>query len=173
MGVYNVGSSSKMTDVTATASGSNISYGVRNSVSSPTMTNVTASASDAGANYGVHNSSSSPAMTNVTASASGGGTSYGVYNRSSSPTMASVAVVASGGTTNYGIYNTATSDNHTVRVDNSQVAGSTATIYGDSHFTVLVGATLLDGGAVAPNGGTITCAGVYDEGYVFSASTCP
>ncbi|MBU0492845.1 MAG: hypothetical protein KKB13_13435 [Chloroflexi bacterium] len=174
-GVYNDASSSPtMTDVTASGSGGSANCGVYNRTSSPTMTDVTASASGGSYNYGVYNYSSSPTMTDVTASASGGSTNYGVYNTSSSPTISNSTLRASDGTSgNYGLYNYALSSSYTVRVSNSQVAGSTNTIYNNAQFTTYVGATLLDGEAVAPNGGTITCAGVYDEAYAFYASTCP
>jgi pectin methylesterase-like acyl-CoA thioesterase len=193
-GVYNYSSSPTMTDVTASASGGTNSIGVYNSSSSsPTMTNVTARASGGTFNYGVCNDSSSPAMTNVTTSASGGTYSYGVYNSSSSPTMMNVSAIASGGTnsiglynfassatinncvisgSNYGIDNFASSSSYTVRVNNSQISGGTNTIRNDAEFTTRVGASQLSGGAVI-GGGTVSCAGVYDENYVFSASTCP
>jgi hypothetical protein len=58
-------------------------------------------------------------------------------------------------------------------VNNSQVTGSTNTIRNDSAFTTRIGASKLDGGAVSVGGGTVTCAGVYDENYTFYASTCP
>ena len=57
-------------------------------------------------------------------------------------------------------------------VNNSQITGSDATIYNETAYTTYVGATLLDGGADA-GGGTVTCAGVYDEGYTFYQDTCP
>jgi len=173
-GMYNRSSSSPtMTNVTATASGGTLNFGVSNSSSSPTMTNVTATGSGGIDSRGVYNYSSSPTMTNVTATASGGGGNYGVYNGPSSPTIQNSTISASGGTSNYGIYNTATSGTYTVTVNNSQITGSTNTIRNDSEFTVRVGASLLDGGAVSAGGGTVTCAGVYDENYVFYASTCP
>jgi hypothetical protein len=196
-GVHNSSSSPSMINVTATALEGTSNYGVENvSSSSPTMTNVTATASgDATVNIGVDNRGSSPIMTNVIATASGGSESnYGVYLQSSSPMMTNVTVSATGGTYNYGvfavvssptiqnstisgdeygIYNAATSGSYTVTINNSQVSGGTNTIRSDSAFTTLVGASLLDGGAVNANGGTVTCAGVYDENYTFSTSTCP
>jgi len=171
-GVYNYASSPTMTNVTASASGGTYSYGVYNYALSPTMTNVTASASGGTNSYGVYNDDfSSPTMTNVTASASGGTNSYGVYN-TSSPTIQNSVIRASSGTSNYGIYNAASSGAYTVLVNNSQISGSTNTIYNDAEFTTRVGASQLDGGAVYA-GGTMTCAGVYDENYVFYANTCP
>ena len=202
-GVHNRNSSSPaMTDVTASGSGGSANYGVANSYSSPTMTNVTASASgDTGSyNTGVRNDSSSPTMANVTASASGGSRNNGVYNDSSSPTMTNMAASASGGSTsnygvynfassvkiqnsivrasgetsgNYGIFNSAASGSYTVTINNCQITGSTTTISNDTEFTVRIGASQLDGGNIALNGGTVTCAGVYDENYTFYASTCP
>jgi hypothetical protein len=138
------------------------------------MTDVTASAlGEADANYGVANSSSSPTMTNVTASASGGPHyNNGVDNWASSPTINNSVISASGGTENYGIYNDAASGTYTVRVNNSTISGVTNTIYNDTEFTVRVGASQLSGGAIS-SGGTVTCAGVYDETYTFYASTCP
>jgi len=97
-----------------------------------------------------------------------------VYNGASSPTMRNSSLSASGGTSNYGIYNDAASGSFTVRIDSSQViTATTATIYNNAYFTTLVGASQLAGGAVT-GGGTIICAGVYDENYAFSAGpACP
>jgi hypothetical protein len=110
-------------------------------------------------------------MTNVTASASGGGNTRAVNIISSSPAIQDSVLRASGGTNNYGIYNSATSGVYTVKINHSQVTGSTNTIYNDSHFTTQVGATLLDGGAVV-NSGTLTCVGVYSGSYVALNATC-
>jgi len=54
-----------------------------------------------------------------------------------------------------------------VLVDNSEIAGVTATISGSGN--VIGGSKLDDSAAAAGN----TCAGVWDENYTFSASTCP
>jgi hypothetical protein len=172
-GVYNSGCSPVMTSVTASASGGTTSIGVYNNFSSPEMTNMNASASGATTNYGVYNFTSSPKMTNVNASASEGTGSYGVFNGNSSPAIQNSLISARYGTNNYGIYNSATESAYTVKINHSQVTGSTNTIYNDSHYTTRVGTTLLDGGAALANSGTLTCAGVYDESYVFYANTCP
>ncbi len=173
-GVANFASSPTMTNVTASASGKTYNHGVSNCSSSPTMTNVTASASGGKHSYGVYNNYySSPTMTNVTVSASGGTDNTGVYNDSSLSTIANSVISGSGGTNNYGLYNYASSGSYTVLVNNSQISGSNNTIYNDSHFTTRVGASKLSGGAVSLGGGTVTCAGVYDEAYAFYASTCP
>ncbi len=121
----------------------------------------------------IYNDSASPRLTHLTVSASGGSISYGVYNSSSSSVIQDSVIGASGGTNNYGIYNSATSSSYTVTINNSQVTGGTNTIRNDAEFTTYIGASLLDGGASLANGGTLTCAGVYDEAYTFYASTCP
>ena len=61
--------------------------------------------------------------------------------------------------------NYAPSGSYTVKMDNCQVTGSTNTIWNDAEFTVRIGACKLDGGAVAVNGGTVSCIGAYDENY--------
>jgi hypothetical protein len=98
-----------------------------------------------------------------------------VYNTSSSPTIQNSSISASGGiSNNYGIYNNATSGLHTVTVNNSQITGSTNTIFNDTEFTTRIGASKLDGGAVNVNGGTVTCIGAYDENYTSPGyTTCP
>jgi hypothetical protein len=174
LAVYNkTNSSPTMTDVTASASGGTTSYGVYNEGDSrPAMINVTASASGGTNNYGVYNTVSSPTITNGTASASGGSQNTGVYNYFSSPTIQNSAIGASGGASNVGIFNLG-SGYYTVLVNDSQVTGSTNTI-SNTGGTILVGASQLSGGVVLNTaGGTLTCAGVYDENYVFYPSTCP
>ena len=177
-GVYNSGASPTMTNVTASASGGNYGYGVRNHSSSPAMMNVSASASGGAVdNTGVMNNYlSSPTLTNLTASASGGSRDNdGVYNYNSTPTIRNSVISADGTSGNrYGIYNIVMGSTYTVQVNSSQVSGLTNSIYSTTNtgsIIVLVGASQLSGGAVS--GGTVTCAGVYDEAYAFYASTCP
>jgi hypothetical protein len=175
--------SPKITNVTAIASGgTNTNYGVINSgvidyaTSSPSLTNVTASASGGNNNIGVFNDTDAyPTMTNVTVSASGGtNINYGVYNYVSSPTINNSIIRASGGANSYGIYNNY-STGIAIMVNNSQVSGGTNTIKDAPSYgcTTRIGASQLSGGAVSVSNGTVTCAGVYDENYVFYASTCP
>ncbi len=185
-------SSPMMTNVTLAASGGSLNFGVYNTTAAaPIMNSVTVIASGGSENIGVFNSSSAPAMTNVTLTASGGSfANYGVYNTgAASSTMTNVTVTASGAApNNYGVYNDASSfsitngtftaaagtNNYGVHIfgagthtiNNSVITGSTATI--DS--SAQVGASKLNGG---PAGGTVTCAGVYDENYTFFVSTCP
>jgi len=183
VGIHSVSVTATMNNVTSIASGGQTSTGVLNSVCSPTMNNVTATGSGASdANYGVHNSAVdtpfSPILNNVIATASGGITAAGLYNSglgngTESPIIQHSVFSASGGTSNYGMYNDATFSPNTVRVDDSTLMGSTNSIRNDNNFTVRVGSSKLDGGAVLPNGGIITCAGVHDEVYTFFPSTCP
>jgi len=186
-------SSPQMTDVTVIASGGTSNYGVSNLYSSsPQMTDVSATASGGTSNYGVYNYDSSlPQMTDVTATASGGTfRNYGVYNDSSSPQMIDVIASGSGGSTDnigvrnyassviiqgstisadgstgnrYGISNAASSGTYTVTVSNSHVSGETNSIYSDSEFIIQVGASQLEGGPVAENGGTVTYAAAFDD----------
>jgi hypothetical protein len=202
-GVANSGSSPTMTHVTATASGGNAAFGVANSgSSSPTMTDVTAKGSGAPYNVGVNNAGSSPTMTDVTATASGGANARGIENSTSSPKMTNVSATASGGSTentgvdNYlhssptireslisasgptslGVWGNFPDDTTSVvTIENSEVKGATGTVKAEGGYKVNVGASKLDGGAVSAvgTGSAVKCAGVHDENYVFSPSTCP
>jgi hypothetical protein len=176
IGISNInGASPTMTHVTISASDgcpSGSGTGVRNIASSPTMTNVTATGTGP-AGTGISNSSSSsPVMTNVTATGAGYFFAVGMSNNASSPTIRGSTIVGTGGGNSYGITNSAGSGAHTVTISNSQVTGATNTIQNNAFFTTRIGASQLGGGPVT-GGGTITCAGVYDEAFVFFASTCP
>jgi hypothetical protein len=173
--VFNNVASPNMDDVTANASGSaQYNLGVYNSGSSPNMTGVVATGSGASiGNYGVYNEhASSPNMTGLTAIAASGATfNAGVYDDGSSATIASSAISAVGAAANWGIYHLS---GGTVRVDSSKVTANTGTIYNSGTGTITqVGASYLSGGPTSVNGGTLTCAGVYDEGYAFYPGTCP
>ena len=167
--------SPNMTHVTASAIGgcpSTTGTGMRNISSSPTMTNVTTTGGGE-AGVGMSNTLSSPIMNNVTVTGSASFFAMGMSNDSSSPTIRGSVITATASVGNsYGISNSASGGAHTVTINNSQVKGSTNTIQNSALFTTLVGATQLSGGPVT-GGGTITCAGVYDEAYVFFQSTCP
>jgi hypothetical protein len=88
------------------------------------------------------------------------GTAKGAYFQGSSLRISRSTLRASGATS-YGI------DGGSILVDNSEIAGATATVLGSGN---VIGGSKLDGGAAA---GGNTCAGVWDENYTFSASTCP
>ncbi|MGB3906287.1 MAG: hypothetical protein WBB22_15360, partial [Anaerolineae bacterium] len=173
-GIYNDADSMQMTDVTAIASGGTDAIAVRNCYCSTTMTNVTASASGgSSSNLAVWNQHSSATLTNVTASAQGTG-SKGLLN--SATTSGTVLVTVDHSRISgdiYGLYNDPASatNPYTVTVDTSLVNGGTSTISNGLNVTTLVGASQLAGGTVTGSG--FTCAGVYDENYTFSSSTCP
>jgi len=161
-----------MMNVTANASGGNDSYGVWNYNSSPIMTKVSVTASGGTWNRGVINeSSSSPTMTDSTATASGGNDSYGVWNDSSSFVIQNSVISASEGIyANDGLHNIATTGSYTIKINNSQITGGTSTIYQDSYYTTMVGASQLAGGGVF--GGTYICAASYNGNYAPLNSTC-
>jgi hypothetical protein len=124
-------------------------------------------------NDGVHNNNSTPTMTNVTARAFSGGPNandYGVFNQNSSPQIRDSNISASGGLDNAGLVRSG--GGGTVTIDNSRIAGVNHTIVNNTGGTTRAGASQLSGGAVS-NSGTLTCAGVYDENYVFFPNTCP
>ena len=141
-------------------------------------------------------------VTNVYALVSGGVTTYGIAGNQSNSDFSNLHMVAEGSSHNsYGISlgpfadvtvrnstliarGTPNSDGvksfggGTIRVDGSVVVGDTNTV--DVQGTpsnpalVLIGASRMEGGATAVTADvTLTCAGVYDEAYAFSASTCP
>jgi len=173
-GVHNRNNSSPtMMNLTITGGGSYDCSGVHNNASSPTMTNVIINIWGLFGVYGVHNNTSSPTMTDVTIIVDGTDNVYGVYNNTSSLTMTNVAITAIGENTDgIGIHNWADGGSYTVTVNNSQITSGLNTIANDAEFTTLVGASQLAGGAVT-GGGTVTCAGVYDENYTFYPNTCP
>ncbi|OGQ09976.1 MAG: hypothetical protein A3G39_09360 [Deltaproteobacteria bacterium RIFCSPLOWO2_12_FULL_43_16] len=155
-----------MTNVIITATGGGFqNIGVLNSFSTVTMTNATVNVSGSGAieYIGVLNmGNSNVTIMNSTITATGG-VSKGVSNNASFATITNSTITASGGS---GIY---TIDNFggSLKIDHSVIGGSNSTIIGSY---VYVGNTRLDGGPVS---GTVICAGVYDENYVFYPNTCP
>jgi hypothetical protein len=140
------------------------------------MTDVTANASGGtDLNLGIYNETDTPTLTNVTANATGpaGSDNYGIYDVGAAPQIRNSVLSAGGGTTSYGIFNFDWSGgSYLIRVDDSIVSGTTNSISNDSLFTVRVGASKLSGSVLA-NGGTVTCAGVYNSAYTFFASSCP
>jgi hypothetical protein len=176
IGVFNLnGSSPNMTDVTVSASGAVISnFGVTNNSSSPVMNNVTVTASGGAYNHnvGVNSfNSSSPEMNNVNVSASdAAGENVGVKSDSSS-TRIVTSVITAGGISSYGVQSVSTTVSGTVTIDNSKIAGDGYSINNGSGAITRVGASQLSG--PVSNAGTLTCAGVHDENYVFYSNTCP
>lgn len=183
-GVTNSASSPTMMDMTITATSTGVNcLGVANADgAAPTMTRIVASASGAqGWNMGVLNRMNAPAtLTYVHASGRGGTHATGVSNRSSSATIRHCTLSGADGAESYGLesrWAEGDSGSYTVTVDHSQLKGVNATrsqkaVYNREGFTTRIGASLLDGG-VNSDGGTVTCAGVYDGNYSFYASLCP
>ena len=93
-----------MNNVTATATGTNFSYGVFNNSSSPTMNNVTATATGGNGNYGVINiTSSSPTIRNSSIT----GTTNSIVNNGSTAQVADSmldGLVGGDGITCFGVY---------------------------------------------------------------------
>jgi len=176
-GVYNDNASPVMTGVNAFGESSTTqACGVYNTnSSSPVMTGVTATASFADYNRAVVNYNSAPTMNRVIAAAtcSSCTATCGVYNQSASPTIQNSTVSATGGSTSSGISSTQLGDPFIVTITNSQVSASTYTIESYPSSATRVGTSLLAGGPVTGSGGSVTCAGVFDENFVFYASICP
>jgi hypothetical protein len=149
-----------------TSSGSDVNA-IYNTGGYPKITNVTTRVTGGFFGRGIFNDSSNAIINNVTVLVSGASFSFGIENSSSSPVINNVSVNASGSLDGYGIYSYSTSK---VVIRNSGITGSTASITTDAR--TLVFNTQLTGTVDAPPS-TVTCAGVYDEGYVFYASTCP
>lgn len=123
----------------------------------------------------IYNSAAALRMTHVTAEAVGNGAdaAYGVYNNASAPVLIDSAANAAGATTNAGVRNTAADGSFTITIDTSRISGTTNSIVNDAEFTTFVGASRISGGPVVTGAGVVKCAGVYDENYDFSPSTCP
>lgn len=121
---------------------------------------------------GVYNLGSLTIETSTIVSIGGGIAGHGIYN-TTSVFIRNSDISAVAGMLNYGIYNDTSSGMHNVQIDGCKVVGATSAVFGDAEFTIRIGASKLGGGSVSAGGGSCTCAGVYDEAYVFYASTCP
>ena len=176
-GVVSGASNSEMRFLTVKNSGGgSYSQAIYNSGAATKITNVTAMATGSSHNYAVVNqNSSSPVLLNVSAIASGGTISIGVYNLDSSAMMFNVTSVATGGGSNIGVSNNSTSGLHTVTIRSSVISGSSYSISNsdNSTITTLVGNTQLVSGHTPSTYGSVTCAGMYDVNYLFSPNTCP
>jgi hypothetical protein len=200
-GIYNQASSPFLTDVRATATAAGATVGVYNDSSTPVMTNVDAVAGQGttcygiyntgtalpvisggsvfaactGTNYGVHNNTGGSALiSHATISVLGGSVGYGVFHdNAASAGMNGLRISVFSGSESYGVFNQATSGVRVVDIGNSIITATTATVRNDDEFVTRLGASQLAGGAVQ-GGGTIKCAGVYDEQFDFFAGpACP
>ena len=190
-----------MTNVTTSASGGGANYGVTNRWTEVRMSNVTASASssaDSVESAAVYNDGSTVLMTGGSAGAVGAANAYGILNKYSTVTLAGVSIHASGagnaswgvatwestlttrdsvieamGEGSCGMYHYAPSGSYTSTIDHSRITAGVVTVKCDGAYTVLVGASQLIGTHLGGDG-TIQCAGVYDEDYVFyPGPDCP
>jgi hypothetical protein len=143
-------------------------------------TYVSVSGPPGAASYGVHTevfgtnpSDAFMRLTDVRIDAIGTSTFYyGVYNDETDLFLSDVSIRSSGGTSNHGVFNNAPdSDGNKVQIDHSRITqvGTGVTVRGITGFTINIGATLLEGGNVSAGGATVTCAGTYNEAYVFAA----
>ena len=175
VGVANDSSGPTMMDMTITASGGGFyNTGVYNSnSSSPTMIDVIVSGSGGDYGRGVHSDNSELTMRNITATGSDGS----LHNRGlwlvDSPAMIQNSSINAYGTAGIGIINESGGSSYTMHIDHCQIAGSVNAILNHAQYTTYVGASFLSGGVVNASGGTVTCAGVYDENYTFSPDVCP
>jgi hypothetical protein len=171
--IINFANNFRVTHVTAAASGEGpVNYGL-NIIGTAMLSQVTATASGAsGRNTGV-NIFGTATLDRVTATGSGGSIdgSRGVEISAVDATavLSQVTATASGGPFSIGVLNAGSTQIH-----NSRIAGDTNTL-GNFAGTMRVGASHLSGPPSRKESGTtLTCAGVYDEDYTFSAGPdCP
>ncbi len=176
--VYNEGSSTVMTNVNAAANGTptGVAFGVYNSGPSlPVLSGGGILVQGADTGIGVYNTAGAGTrMGDTTVSVFLNGSSHGVENSESSVTLSGVRVSAFLSLASFGLINIASGGSFFVDVDDSQIAADDNTVSSDTGFSTRIGASKLQGGPVAANGGTVVCAGVYDENYVFAAGpNCP
>ncbi len=127
---------------------------------------------------GVHNSQSVMKLIGSTIYVGDGSSAgYGVKNVNSDVDIWNSSITASGGVTAteiVGVDSYTSGSLFTAHINQSRISAfSGHTISNYSNAATYVGASWLSGGAVIDSGGVLTCAGVYDEDYVFYASTCP
>ena len=76
--------------------------------------------------------------------------------------------------TSYGLLCSQLAGSHTARIRNSRLAAIGHSVQADGGYQVFVGDSQMSGGAVEPNGGSITCFGDYDSDYTNVAlDACP
>ena len=91
-----------------------------------------------------------------------------------SSAVAAGSAIVRGGSSNFGIKNLLadSAGPFAVRVDNSVIASEGPTVSNGVGFDTRIGGTRMEG-STPSNGGTLVCAGVWDEDYAFSAASCP
>lgn len=58
-------------------------------------------------------------------------------------------------------------------IEHSRIDSAGTTIEGEAGAVIRIAATQLAGGSVSPDGALLTCAGVWDESWIFHPNTCP
>lgn len=179
-GVRNVDSDLTLSHVVATASGAiSHNYGVTSSSSTVVLNSVVATGRD-GTNLsvGVGGYDSHITLMNSTATATGtADLNIAVENLDTTVLINNSTLESSGATSeNIGIDNGGSTGKFEAYVNNSQIRVplTDPTIRSDFEYTISLGASQLWGGDIDDTlGGTLKCAGVYNEDYDFFPNTCP
>ena len=155
---------SKITHVTAIASGGTTNTAIFIGISVTALNYVTAQASGGTDNYGIEAEFLVwPIMKNITVRVSGGTNNYGIYcHAGADPVMKSINVNVSGGSgSNVAVYN---NDNDVVilRIDHSIISSTQFAVFTSSGHTTYISSTRVNGG-IGGSGGTNKCAFVYKE----------
>jgi autotransporter family porin len=162
-----------LTDGQVMVSGGGGGFGVFASTSPLTITQTIIDVTDnSSSNRGLQVQTTSALLKGVSISAHATTDNRAIQVQDASLAMHNSAIEAVNGSSNLGVFNTASGGSYTVTIHNSQIT-AVSPLLNDAEFTTYIGATYLNGNAVAPGGGTVTCAGVYDEAFVFYASSCP
>jgi hypothetical protein len=161
-----------MTNVDAIAGQGTTCYGVYNTGTAlPVISGGSVFAACTSVNYGLYNTAGGSVLaSHATISVLGGSTGYGIFHDNEpSAGLNGLRVSVFSGSQSYGIYNQATGGSYIVDVGNSIITALTATVRNDDEFVTRIGASQLAGGAIQ-GGGTVKCAGVYDEIFDFQRS---
>jgi hypothetical protein len=154
--------------VTAKAQGGASSSAIVATAGSSLAEDVTATASSATFLRGVSlETGASATLRRVDAFAStglAGATAIGLSLLDGNVTVDGGSYVATA-QTSYGLLCSQLAGSHTARIRNSRIAGVAHSVKADAGYEVFVGDSLMGGGAVDPNGGSITCFGAYDSDY--------
>lgn len=178
-GVFTHDAEVSLLDVRAQVGGGFLNHAVHNQGGQATvlMDGVEALAVGGGATYaGVHNlGAKSVTILNSFLHAKGE-TAYALLNELPGSGIFVTEVdhsklLADGSAAERGVASHTAGGSYTVRINNSEIrtAQFGATVEETANFTVTVGGTHLHGGDTV---GGVTCAGVWNEGYTFSASAC-
>lgn len=93
-----------------------------------------------------------------------GATAVGLNLLDGNVTVDGGSYVAVAATSN-GVLCTQLAGSHTARIRNSRLASVGSNVQADAGYQVFIGDSQMSGGAVNPNGGSITCFGAYDSDY--------